>query len=103
MPRSSSDDGQEQEDPYQWLTAALAAQTGVQGGGGDGDDSEEGWDDATGGVLSRVFQACEEDDAASLGELLQQLPGGAINTAGPDGDSALHLGARLLLLPLACF
>ena len=51
----------------------------------------EEWEDPSGGLLSDVFDACENEDADALGALLDKLAASewGINAHGPDGDTPL--------------
>lgn len=51
----------------------------------------EDWEDPSGGLLSEIFNACENDDADALGPLLDQLAGTqwGMDVPGPDGDTPL--------------
>lgn len=56
----------------------------------EGDNSE--WEDPSGGVLSRVFEAAENGDADELADLLAELEV-SIDTRGVDSDTPLHLAS----------
>jgi len=51
----------------------------------------EEWEDPSGGLLTEIFDACENDDAGALTPLLGRLEGTqwTINARGADGDSPL--------------
>jgi hypothetical protein len=51
----------------------------------------EEWNDPSGGLLAAVFEACEADEAGSLGGLVDALQGTefTVDAPGPDGDTAL--------------
>jgi hypothetical protein len=51
----------------------------------------EEWEDPSGGLLSDIFDACENDDVDALKLLLEKLKGTewGISPRGPDGDTPL--------------
>jgi hypothetical protein len=51
----------------------------------------EEWEDPSGGLLTEVFDACENDDAGALARLLESLKATqwGVDTHGPDGDTPL--------------
>jgi hypothetical protein len=51
----------------------------------------EEWDDPSGGLLSSIFEACENDSPDELAPLLEKLKGSGwgVNAIGPDGDTPL--------------
>ena len=51
----------------------------------------EEWEDPSGGLLTRVFDACENDDGDALEAALDELKASqwGLNAPGPDGDTPL--------------
>lgn len=68
---------------------------GEEGWVEEGSEEEQEWNDPTGGVLSRVFEAAESGDVDELSELTGRLAelDVSIDTRGADSDTPLHLAA----------
>ncbi|GBF91066.1 hypothetical protein Rsub_03922 [Raphidocelis subcapitata] len=83
---------------YAWLQeqlAELSKQLSTIGLEDEFEDEYEEWEDPSGGLLSEIFDACENDDAGALQALLDKLKASewGIDTHGPDGDTPLHTAA----------
>eukprot|EP00877_Chromochloris_zofingiensis_P015261 jgi/Chrzof1/998/Cz01g36090.t1 len=100
MPPAASDRGSDGGDSleelepqqYEWLQEQLQhiGELTIQD-----EDSEDNWQDPTDGILTRLFEACEDGLVGELPGLLDELrqAGHSLDIPGPDGDAPLHIAS----------
>jgi ankyrin repeat protein len=88
MPPHGAPQHSPDEPDYEWIQQQLAAAHLCD------EDEDDGWQDPTpDALLTEALEASELGDAARLRGLVDKLSVADLETAGPDGDTALHLSA----------